>query len=51
MITYAFNDLGLKIIYADSVHRNKRSQHILEKSGFHYTHDDDLLRYYKLEHI
>lgn len=48
IIDYAFNKLGLLTLYADAVLRNKRSQRILEKLGFVYTHEDDMLRYYKL---
>lgn len=46
---YAFEELGLDKIYADTVIRNTRSQHVLEKNGFIYTHNDGVLRYYKLE--
>ena len=49
LVNYAFEELGLKTIYADCVLRNTRSQHVLEKIGFVYTHEDDLLRYYKRE--
>ena len=49
IIKYGFEELGLNTIYADTVHRNTRSQHVLEKHGFVYTHEDDILRYYKLE--
>lgn len=47
LIDYAINILGLKTIYADAVHRNHRSKHILEKLGFEYLYDDDVLSYYK----
>lgn len=47
LIDYAINTLGLKIIYADAVHRNHRSKHILVKLGFEYLYDDDALTYYK----
>ena len=47
-IAYAFTTLGLDTIYADAVHRNTRSRHVLEKIGFVLTHEDDILRYYKL---
>lgn len=47
LIDYAINTLGLKTIYADAVHRNHRSKHILEKLGFEYLYDDDVLSYYK----
>ena len=46
ILNYAFNELGLSTVYADTVLRNKRSQHVLEKHGFVYTHEDDMLRYY-----
>ena len=47
LIDYAINTLGLKTIYADAVHRNYRSKHILEKLGFKHLYDDDALSYYK----
>lgn len=47
LIGYAINTLGLKVIYADAVHRNYRSKHILEKLGFKYLYEDDALSYYK----
>ena len=46
---YAFSELGLSTVYADCVLRNTRSQHVLQKIGFVYIHEDDILRYYKLE--
>ncbi|SHO45098.1 GNAT family N-acetyltransferase [Anaerocolumna xylanovorans] len=49
LIEYAFNQLGLETIYADAVHRNVRSRHVLEKIGFEHTYDDEVLAYYKLE--
>lgn len=48
ILNYAFNELGLSTVYADTVLRNKRSQHVLEKQGFVYTHEDDMLRYYEI---
>jgi RimJ/RimL family protein N-acetyltransferase len=47
LIEYATNTLGLKTIYADAVHRNHRSKHILEKLGFEYLYSDADLAYYK----
>ncbi len=49
MIDYAINILDLKIIYADVVHRNYRSKHILGKLGFEHLYDDDTLAYYKFK--
>jgi len=48
LLKYAFNDLHLETIFADTVLRNVRSQHVLEKLGFTHTHDDDNFRFYKL---
>ncbi|WIV12705.1 GNAT family N-acetyltransferase [Proteiniborus sp. MB09-C3] len=47
LIEYAINELGLHTIYADTIHRNYRSKHILEKLGFEHIYDDDVLAYYK----
>lgn len=49
IVDIAFNELSLHTVYADCVLRNRRSQHVLEKIGFVCTHEDDILRYYKLE--
>jgi len=49
IIGYAFHTLGFETIYAESVLRNTRSQYIMEKIGFVYTHEDDVFKYYKLE--
>lgn len=46
---YAFNTLGIESIIADSVLRNTRSQHVLEKVGFAYTHKDSDFMYYGLK--
>ena len=48
MISFAFDTLGLRTVYADCVHRNTRSQHVLEKNGFVFSHEDEQLRYYSL---
>lgn len=49
LIQYAFDALQLKSLAADSVLRNTRSQHVLEKAGFRYTHEDEIFKYYKIE--
>lgn len=49
LINYAFESLGLNCIYADTILRNKRSQHILEKLGFTKIDEDDVLIYYELK--
>lgn len=49
LIQYAFGQIGLETIFADAVHRNLRSRHVLEKIEFLHTHDDELLSYYKFK--
>ena len=49
IIDYAFHVMELNTIHAESVLRNTRSQHIMEKVGFIYTHEDDIFKYYKLD--
>jgi len=49
MVQYAFEELGMSTILADSVHKNTRSQHVLEKIGFIYIRDDETFRYYRLD--
>lgn len=47
-VEYAFERLGLTTVYADTVRKNTRSQHVLEKVGFRFTHEDELFRYYEI---
>lgn len=42
-IDYEFNKLGILTLYADAVLRNEISQYILERLGFIYTYEDDML--------
>lgn len=48
-IQFAFDVLGMNAVNADAVLKNTRSQHILEKLGFKYTHSDDVFKFYRLE--
>ncbi len=48
-ITYAFTELDIDTVYADCVHRNTRSQHVLEKIGFQKTHADETFVYYRCD--
>lgn len=48
-LEYAFNVLKLKAVNADAVLKNKRSQHVLEKAGFHFVKEDGVFRYYRAE--
>lgn len=47
-VEYAFERLGLTTVYADTIRKNTRSQHVLEKVGFRFTHEDGLFRYYEI---
>jgi len=49
LIEYAFGELEIDTIFADSVLRNTRSHHVLEKSGFVYTREDDTFKYFRLD--
>ena len=49
MIAYGFEQLGLQKIYADCLHRNQRSRHIIEKLGFRHLRSDDSFHYFVLE--
>ena len=48
ILDYAFQTLGMTAVIADSVLKNKRSQHTLEKVGFQETGRDDTFVYYKI---
>lgn len=48
IIEYAFNELRLNKIYADTTLANVVSQHILLKLGFKHIKDDQGMRYYEL---
>ena len=47
-LNYAFHELDMITVYADSLLGNLRSQHVLEKVGFRETHRDDLFVYYEI---
>jgi RimJ/RimL family protein N-acetyltransferase len=49
LISYVFNILNLETIKADSVIRNTRSQHVLEKCGFKYINVDSEFKYFVLK--
>lgn len=48
-LDYAFKTLGLSAVLADTVLRNARSQHVLEKNGFVLTGEDEAFKYYHLD--
>lgn len=49
ILQYAFEELGMIAVHADAALQNTRSQHVLEKVGFLYTHEDDTFKYYRLD--
>ena len=49
ILQYVFEELGMVAVNADAVLKNTRSQHVLEKVGFRYTHEDDTFKYYRCE--
>lgn len=48
-ISYVFHELDIPILYADTLHSNTRSQHVLEKVGFRFLRQDEYFRYYCVE--
>ena len=48
-IQYAFEELGMKAVNADTVVKNVRSQHILDKLGFEFIKEAGDFKYYRLE--
>lgn len=49
ILKFAKEELGLRTVFADTVKRNSRSRHILEKLGFIYTQSDDVMDYYRCD--
>lgn len=48
LIRYGLQELQLLKIKADTVKRNVRSRHVLEKLGFKYIGEDEILDYFEL---
>lgn len=48
-LRYAFDELNLDTVFADAIHKNKRSQRVLKKVGFAETHQDDSFVYYRCD--
>lgn len=46
-LDYAFDVLGMDAVNADTVIKNTRSQHVLEKVGFQYIEEKDGFKYYR----
>ena len=48
-VAYAFETLGLRAVNADTIKKNTRSAHVLEKVGFKRMGEDDGFFYYRIE--
>ena len=48
-LEYAFYEMEMETVFADSLKNNKRSQHVLMKVGFQETRRDDAFVYYQCD--
>ena len=48
-VKIAFDELGMAAVNADTVMKNTRSQHVLEKAGFRFVGEDEAFKYYRIE--
>ncbi|MDE6407563.1 MAG: GNAT family N-acetyltransferase [Anaeroplasmataceae bacterium] len=48
-IQYAFDVLGMVAVNADTIIKNTRSQHVLEKVGFQFIRQENGFKYYRYE--
>lgn len=48
-LQYAFEILGMDAVNTDTITKNKRSQHVLEKVGFQYIREENGYKYYRYE--
>ena len=46
-VQYAFDVMGLNAVNADTIVKNKRSQHVLEKVGFQFIKEENGFKYYR----
>lgn len=47
-LAYAFDELGMAVVRANAVQKNKRSQHVLAKPGFEQVGQDQTFMYYQI---
>lgn len=47
-VNYAFDELGMRAVKADTARKNTRSQHVLEKVGFHLVGEEGDFKYYRI---
>ena len=48
-LQYAFDVLGMVAVNADTIVKNTRSQHVLEKVGFNFIREENGFKYYRYE--
>ncbi|MCR5808034.1 MAG: GNAT family N-acetyltransferase [Clostridiales bacterium] len=48
-VEYAFNELGMNAVKADTLIQNSRSRHVLDKLGFRFVEERDGFAYYELK--
>ena len=48
-VQYAFEVLDLETVNADTIVKNKRSQHVLEKIGFQFIKEENGFKYYRCQ--
>ena len=48
-VNYAFDELGMVAVNVDTITKNTRSQHVLEKVGFQFVRSDGNFKYYRIE--
>ena len=48
-LEYAFENLDVDAVYAYTILKNTRSQHVLEKVGFRYINEKDGFKHYRFE--
>ena len=48
-VKFAFDELGMTAVNADTVIKNRRSQHVLEKVGFRFVMEAGGFKYYRIE--
>ena len=49
LLHFAFAELNMETVFADSIIQNTRSRHVLEKVGFIETHRDNAFVYYRCD--
>ncbi len=48
-VGFVFRELDIPTLYADTIQKNTRSQHVLEKVGFSCIREDEDFKYYRID--